>query len=112
MDALSALRSLWRHRVRSAIGGICNILWIYGTSISHFVAVSVFVFLGVLRLSLRRREAMPSWKSLSVVAVVVIAGGMTFAKWGASAGLSWLVYYTVPALATPDPSSCVQDVSY
>lgn len=65
-----------------------------------FVVASVVVFLGVLRLSLRRRETMPGWKSLSVVSLVVVAGGMTFAKWGASTGLSWLVYYTVPALAT------------
>lgn len=65
-----------------------------------FVVTSIVVFLGVLRFSLRRREAPPAWKSFFVISLLVVAGGMTFAKWGATVGLTWLLYFTIPALVT------------
>lgn len=70
---------------------------------SHFLAfvlVSFVAFLGVLRISLRRRSNRPKWSHVLIVAAIVVAGGMLFARWGATSGLPWWVYYTVPALVT------------
>ena len=42
----------------------------------------------------------PTWLRIVAVAMIVVPGGMVFARWGATTGLTWWVYYTVPALAT------------
>jgi hypothetical protein len=65
-----------------------------------FVAVSPAVFVAMLRFVTRRRAVRPSTAVVSVVAAVVVVGGMVFAKYGNNVGLPWWVYYTAPALAT------------
>src|SRR5690242_316861 len=62
-----------------------------------FVAVSLVAFWLVLGLALRRRTTAPSREKRLLVAAVVVVGGMVFAKVGANFGLSWPVYYGVPA---------------
>ena len=64
-----------------------------------FIAVSFVVFLVVLWFSLRRRGAHP-WPRFVGLALVVVVGGMLFAKWGQNSALPWWIYYTLPALAT------------
>ncbi|HEU4773707.1 MAG TPA: hypothetical protein VFS82_04210, partial [Lysobacter sp.] len=65
-----------------------------------FVAASLVVFFALLRFVTRRRPVQPSVAVVSVVAAVVVVGGMVVAKYGSNIGLPWWVYYTVPALAT------------
>ena len=64
------------------------------------VIVSLAVFLGVLRLALGGRHLSAKWRTLGWIALVVVAGGMLFGRFGAQAGLPWWIYYTVPALMT------------
>lgn len=64
------------------------------------MAVSAIVFVIVVRVALRRRRTRPSWARLGTLALIICAGGMTFARFGAQTGLPWTVYYTFPALAT------------
>lgn len=65
-----------------------------------FVAVSLAVFVGLVRFVTRNRASQPHVAAVAVVAAVVVMGGMVFAKYGNNFGLPWWVYYTVPALAT------------
>lgn len=65
-----------------------------------FVAVSLVVFAALLRFVTRHRESQPRMARIAAVAVVVVVGGMVFAKFGNNLGLPWWIYYTVPALAT------------
>ncbi|MFC7300382.1 DUF6518 family protein [Cognatiluteimonas weifangensis] len=65
-----------------------------------FVAVSLAVFVGLLRFVTRNRASRPRVAAVAVVASVVVVGGMVFAKYGNNFGLPWWIYYTVPALAT------------
>ena len=65
-----------------------------------FVAVSLVVFVGLLRFVTRHRELRPGAVAVAAVAAVVVVGGMVFAKYGNNLGLPWWIYYTVPALAT------------
>lgn len=65
-----------------------------------FILVSFGVFVGVLHLALRRRATKPTWSWILAVAMVVVPGGMVFARWGATSGLAWWVYYTAPAVVT------------
>jgi hypothetical protein len=65
-----------------------------------FILVSLAVFVLVLRLVLRRRATQPAWWRILVIAMIVVPGGMVFARWGATAGLAWWVFYTAPALVT------------
>ena len=62
-----------------------------------FMVVSLLLFLGVLRVSTRRRNLRPAWKQVSWVAGVVVIGGMVFAKVGQNAGIPWWICYGVPA---------------
>jgi len=64
-----------------------------------YLAVSAVVFVGLLLFVLRSRRDRP-WTLILILASVVVVGGMLFARWGQNSGLSWLVYYTIPALAT------------
>jgi hypothetical protein len=64
------------------------------------IAVSLVVFIAILRFVLRRRATKPSWLSISTAATVVVVGGMIFAKLGHNAGWPWWIYYTVPAAVT------------
>jgi hypothetical protein len=65
-----------------------------------FIAVSALVFIGILRWILRNRPRFPAWQLVSGVALIVVIAGMCFAKFGATQGFPWPVYYGVPALIT------------
>ena len=65
-----------------------------------FVVVSCVAFLFILQVVLRRRATKPQWSWILATAIVVVPGGMVFARWGATVGLAWWVYYTVPAFVT------------
>ncbi len=65
-----------------------------------FILVSLVVFFAILRFVTRSRLAPVSWLPSFVIALIVVVGGMVFAKVGQNTGWPWWVYYTVPALAT------------
>ena len=65
-----------------------------------FVAVSLVVFVALLRFVTRRRDVRPRSAVVVAVSAFVVVGGMVFAKYGNNTGLPWWIYYTVPALAT------------
>ncbi len=65
-----------------------------------FILVSILVFLRLIRFSLRKRASKPAQTKLATITLVVVVGGMLFAKYGANLGLPWWIYYTVPALLT------------
>lgn len=67
---------------------------------SIFVLVSLVVFVAILQFVIRHRAQRPRGGTVVAVAALVVVGGMIFAKYGATAGLPWWIYYTVPALAT------------
>ena len=64
------------------------------------IAVSLIVFIVILRFVVRRRPDQPSILRVVAVAAIVVVGGMLFAKTTQNAGWPWWIYYTVPALAT------------
>jgi ABC-type Fe3+-siderophore transport system permease subunit len=65
-----------------------------------FIAITLIVFIVILRFVTRNRSAHPSFLATSIVAAIVVVGGMLFAKLGQNAGWPWWVYYTVPAAVT------------
>lgn len=65
-----------------------------------FIAVSLVVFIGILRWTLRARPVMPAASIIGGIAFIVVVVGMCFAKFGATVGFPWQVYYSVPAAAT------------
>jgi hypothetical protein len=65
-----------------------------------FMAASLIAFLALLWLILGRRAERPKPFSVAWVSLVVVVVGMVFAKAGANAGWSPLVYYGVPAATT------------
>ena len=67
---------------------------------SVFVAVSLVVFVALLRFVTRHRASRLQPALVGAVAAIVVVGGMVFAKYGNNMGLPWWVYYTAPALAT------------
>jgi hypothetical protein len=62
--------------------------------------VTLIVFVGILLLVTRRRSARPSAMTIGLISVVVVIGGMLFAKLGNNAGWPVWIYYAVPALVT------------
>lgn len=69
----------------------------------HFpvlIFVSLIAFVGVIRVVVQRRADRPRILTVLWVAAVVVVGGMSFAKLGASAGIPVWVYYGLPALLT------------
>lgn len=64
------------------------------------MAASVIVMFAVIWLAKWNSSPRANVLSILVVSAVVSVGGMMFAKYGANFGLSWNVYYTVPALIT------------
>ena len=64
------------------------------------IAVSLIVFLMILRFIVRNRSQQPSLSSVLAVSAIVVVGGMLFAKATQNAGWPWWIYYTVPALVT------------
>ncbi|MDR2206690.1 MAG: hypothetical protein LBE36_11125, partial [Flavobacteriaceae bacterium] len=65
--------------------------------INMLVALVVFVF--VLSLSIRKRPEKPMLKIILLSAIAVI-GGMIFAKIAFGKGISWWIFYGVPAFVT------------
>jgi hypothetical protein len=65
-----------------------------------FILVSLLAFVSLLKFILRHRATDPSWARVSVAAVIVVIGGMLFAKFGANFGLPWWIYYGAPVLLT------------
>jgi hypothetical protein len=65
-----------------------------------FILVTLIVFIGVLRWTLRARPVSPSAGQIAIVAFVVVVVGMCFAKFGANVGLPWPIYYGIPAAMT------------
>lgn len=65
-----------------------------------FIAASLVVFIGILRWTMRARPVAPAAGFTSGIAVVVVVVGMCFAKFGATAGFPWQIYYGVPAATT------------
>jgi ABC-type Fe3+-siderophore transport system permease subunit len=64
------------------------------------IGVSLIVFIAILLFVLRKRLARPSYASIALISLVVVAGGMIFAKITQNAGWPWWIYYTVPAGVT------------
>ena len=64
------------------------------------VFASLFVFVVVLRVVVRKRTPGPSWLAVAAVAFIVVALGMTFARIAEQSGLPWWIYYGVPAAVT------------
>ncbi len=65
-----------------------------------FIVVAFVVFVFILRVVLRARSQRSSWVRVLTTALVVVPGGMLFAKVGQNSGLPWWIYYTVPMLVT------------
>lgn len=65
-----------------------------------FIGTTLAEFVGILRVVMRKRAAMPSWRTVAVVSVIVVVGGMLFAKLTQNGGWPWWIYYTVPAAVT------------
>ena len=65
-----------------------------------FIGVSFLLFLGVLRFVVRRRQQLPAPATLLWIAGVVVVGGMTFAKIGATSSFPVWLYYGLPAALT------------
>jgi MFS superfamily sulfate permease-like transporter len=61
------------------------------------IAVSLIVFISIIYFVLRNRSMRPSYYSIALVSVVVVVGGMVFAKLTQNAGWPWWIYYSVPA---------------
>lgn len=65
-----------------------------------FILVSLVVFAGVIHFVLKNRQHSLKPGTIIWVSIVVVVGGMSTAKYGASVGLPVWVYYGVPALTT------------
>ncbi|MGK5032974.1 hypothetical protein [Janthinobacterium sp. MDT1-19] len=65
-----------------------------------FIAVSLVVFIGILRWTLRARPVTQKASLTGSIAFVIVVVGMCFAKFGAIAGFPWPLYYGVPAVVT------------
>ncbi|RDS81891.1 hypothetical protein [Dyella psychrodurans] len=61
------------------------------------IGVSLVVFIAILLLVLHKRATPPSYVSVALISLVVVVGGMVFAKLTQNAGWPWWIYYTVPA---------------
>lgn len=64
------------------------------------LVVSCVAFIGILFFVLRARRESPGITRVFVVAIIVVPGGMLFARYGAQAGLPWWIYYSAPMLLT------------
>ena len=64
------------------------------------IVVSLIVFIVILRFVMRRRDRMPTWQMVTAISIVVVPGGMLFAKLGNNSDWPWWIYYGVPAVLT------------
>ena len=65
-----------------------------------FMGASMAAFLGIVKLVLRKRPVQPGTVHCAWVSMVVVVGGMLFAKISANAGLSPAIYCGIPAIVT------------
>ena len=63
-----------------------------------FILVSLFAFVFILMFALRDKANSFSIFKISFISLIVVVGGMFFARYGANIGLPWWIYYCVPAL--------------
>ena len=61
--------------------------------------VALIVFIGLLVFILRGRSKRPVFK-ISLLALIVVVGGMTFARITYGIGVPWWIFYGLPALIT------------
>lgn len=64
-----------------------------------YMAAALLVFVIVLVFTLRKRSKLPVF-IISVLALVAVVGGMTFARKTYGKGLPWWIFYGLPALVT------------
>lgn len=64
------------------------------------ILVSLVVFIAIVWYVLHRRPMRPSHYAIISVSVIVVVGGMAFAKVTQNAGWPWWIYYTIPAAVT------------
>ena len=65
-----------------------------------FIAASYVVFAWLVWFVLRRRTEGEFLRPILVLGLLVVVGGMVFAKVGQNTGWPWWIYYTVPMLLT------------
>jgi hypothetical protein len=63
------------------------------------VFVALLVFIGLLVFILRGRSKRPVFK-ISILALIVVIAGMTFARITYGIGVPWWIFYGLPALTT------------
>lgn len=59
---------------------------------------SLFVFLVVIRIVVKRNEFIKKQYLIYMLSIVVVVIGMLFGKYGATIGLKWWIYYPIPML--------------
>jgi len=64
-----------------------------------YLAVALLVFVGLLMFSIRKRSRLPLFKVV-LLALIVVVGGMAFARITYGSGLPWWIFYGLPALVT------------
>ena len=62
--------------------------------------VSVIVLACIIWFTARQNGRAPGINSVVIVSLIISVGGMLFAKFGANWGMSWKIYYGVPAALT------------
>ena len=67
---------------------------------AYMAASSVVLTLVILLAGSFQGARTPSWLKALVVATAISVIGIVFAKYGATLGLPWQIYYSAPALAT------------
>ncbi len=72
----------------------------FWTRFPVFIVASYVVFVGLVWFVLRRRNEKRQLRPILVMGLLVVVGGMIFAKVGQGAGWPWWIYYTVPMLLT------------
>ncbi len=69
---------------------------------THFpimIAASFIVFFFVIRLVVGSIAFSTHWRTVLILSLIVVVGGMLFGRYGAQWGLPWWIYYPVPMLA-------------
>jgi len=65
-----------------------------------FMLVSLIAFIFILNFVMGERTKAVSAFQISLIALIVVVGGMFFAKYGENTGLHWSIYYGLPVLLT------------
>lgn len=78
-------------------GAVLNTEWHF----PYMIVASLALYIGLLRLILGGSVFARRIRTVLLVSLVVVVGGMLFGKYGATAfNLPWWIYYPVPALMT------------